>query len=83
MLFAAGIGVTPFASILKTIRYKVEAGEIPLKYVAFYWISRDATAFEWFIDLLAGHLSFYIFVSHTLSHTITLSHTALFQVTLF
>ena len=59
MLVGAGIGVTPFASILKTIRFKMEAksknqpgSQIPIKKVHFYWINRDKSAFEWFAELL-------------------------------
>uniref|UniRef100_A0A8C6V7N9 NADPH oxidase 3 n=1 Tax=Naja naja TaxID=35670 RepID=A0A8C6V7N9_NAJNA len=51
---AAGIGVTPFASILKSIWYKNSNLNTPLKVekVYFYWICRDPSAFEWFADLL-------------------------------
>jgi len=59
MLIGAGIGVTPFASILKTIRYRQErkAKNLPgkpisIKKVHFYWINRDKAAFEWFAELL-------------------------------
>ncbi|KAI9225775.1 MAG: ferric reductase NAD binding domain-containing protein [Piptocephalis tieghemiana] len=60
-LFAAGIGVTPFASILKSIWYRIHYPAIPihngdkemrLKKVHFYWICRDYQAVEWFQDLL-------------------------------
>jgi len=54
-LIAAGIGVTPFASILKSVRYKIELqGQSKVEKVYFYWISRDKNAFEWFNDLLAA-----------------------------
>uniref|UniRef100_A0A672UF52 NADPH oxidase 3 n=1 Tax=Strigops habroptila TaxID=2489341 RepID=A0A672UF52_STRHB len=51
---AAGIGVTPFASILKSIWYKCcnPNTELALQKVYFYWICRDPSAFEWFADLL-------------------------------
>jgi len=53
ILFAAGIGVTPFASILKSIRYKILSGEDKkIKMAHFYWSNRDASAFEWFVALL-------------------------------
>lgn len=57
MLVAGGIGVTPFASILKSIRYKIESkvGSTIAK-AYFYWISRDKNAFEWFNEVLAGTL---------------------------
>ncbi|XP_057618600.1 NADPH oxidase 3 [Chionomys nivalis] len=51
---ATGIGVTPFASLLKSIWYQCcEPQSLPeLNKVYFYWICRDAGAFEWFADLL-------------------------------
>ncbi|XP_077200222.1 NADPH oxidase 3 [Paroedura picta] len=74
---AAGIGVTPFASILKSIWYKCCAlnTELGLGKVYFYWICRDPSAFEWFADLLclleaqmaekgkAHFLSYHIFLT--------------------
>ncbi|KAJ6644700.1 hypothetical protein lerEdw1_013639, partial [Lerista edwardsae] len=74
---AAGIGVTPFASILKSIWYKCThlSTELRLKKVYFYWICRDPSAFEWFADLLclleaqmtekgkAHFLSYHIFLT--------------------
>ena len=52
--FGAGIGVTPFASILKHIwfRFKINP-TMKLKKVYFFWVCRDKEAFEWFQDLLA------------------------------
>uniref|UniRef100_A0A671MT17 Cytochrome b-245 heavy chain-like n=1 Tax=Sinocyclocheilus anshuiensis TaxID=1608454 RepID=A0A671MT17_9TELE len=47
MLVGAGIGVTPFASILKSIWYKKLGATI-----YFYWLCRETYAFEWFADLL-------------------------------
>uniref|UniRef100_A0A803Y075 NADPH oxidase 3 n=1 Tax=Meleagris gallopavo TaxID=9103 RepID=A0A803Y075_MELGA len=51
---AAGIGVTPFASILKSIWYKCcnPHTVLVLQKVYFYWICRDPSTFEWFADLL-------------------------------
>ncbi|XP_028620217.1 NADPH oxidase 3 [Grammomys surdaster] len=51
---ATGIGVTPFASLLKSVWYKCcESQSLPgLSKVYFYWICRDAGSFEWFADLL-------------------------------
>ncbi|XP_048363412.1 NADPH oxidase 3 [Sphaerodactylus townsendi] len=74
---AAGIGVTPFASILKSIWYKCYTlnTELNLEKVYFYWICRDPSAFEWFADLLclleaqmaekekAHFLSYHIFLT--------------------
>jgi len=50
----AGIGVTPFASILKSIWYRHNASDanLRIKKVYFYWICPDTNAFEWFADLL-------------------------------
>eukprot|EP00005_Dracoamoeba_jomungandri_P010508 CAMPEP_0174263720 /NCGR_PEP_ID=MMETSP0439-20130205/19797_1 /TAXON_ID=0 /ORGANISM="Stereomyxa ramosa, Strain Chinc5" /LENGTH=552 /DNA_ID=CAMNT_0015349225 /DNA_START=18 /DNA_END=1676 /DNA_ORIENTATION=+ len=63
MLIGTGIGITPFASILKTIRYRIESqleglnsGDInytPIAKVYFYWIVREQTAFEWFFEILS------------------------------
>ncbi|NWX97670.1 NOX3 oxidase, partial [Nothoprocta ornata] len=52
---AAGIGVTPFASILKSIWYKSHnpSTALTLQKVYFYWICRDPSSFEWFADLLS------------------------------
>ncbi|ORY49052.1 hypothetical protein BCR33DRAFT_657410 [Rhizoclosmatium globosum] len=54
VLVGAGIGVTPFASILKTIWYRFKMADSlnKLKKVYFIWICRDKEAFEWFQDLL-------------------------------
>ncbi|XP_045195343.2 cytochrome b-245 heavy chain-like isoform X1 [Mercenaria mercenaria] len=57
---AAGIGVTPFASVLKHIcytltgRYKKQTADpdFKLKKVYFFWICPDTNAFEWLHDLL-------------------------------
>eukprot|EP00834_Sanchytrium_tribonematis_P003902 NODE_169_length_14535_cov_0.769881.p4 type:complete len:573 gc:universal NODE_169_length_14535_cov_0.769881:14350-12632(-) len=52
VLIGAGIGVTPFASLLKSIFFKAEMEKCPVRNVKFFWICRDTTAFEWFNDLL-------------------------------
>ncbi|OMH84403.1 Cytochrome [Zancudomyces culisetae] len=54
MLFGAGIGVTPFASILKSIwyRYNFPNRKNKLKKVYFIWTQRETQSFEWFRDLL-------------------------------
>ena len=49
----AGIGVTPFASLLRSIFYKKRLNtRILLKKVHFVWICPEMKAFEWFTDLL-------------------------------
>jgi len=53
VLIGAGIGVTPFASILKHIWYRQKRGNIgSLRRVEFFWICRDAPSFGWFQSLL-------------------------------
>ena len=53
VLIGAGIGVTPFASILKHIWYKQKKGGIgSLKRVEFFWVCRDTPSFGWFQTLL-------------------------------
>ncbi|HEV8548672.1 MAG TPA: EF-hand domain-containing protein [Polyangiaceae bacterium] len=53
VLIGAGIGVTPFASVLESIVLRRQAGVGSLEKVAFYWLNRDARSFEWFAELLA------------------------------
>ncbi|KAL5116836.1 hypothetical protein ACEQ8H_005317 [Pleosporales sp. CAS-2024a] len=54
VLVGAGIGVTPFASILKSIWYRMNypQGRTRLRKVYFFWICRDFGSFEWFRSLL-------------------------------
>lgn len=53
VLIGAGIGVTPFASILKHIWYRQKKGDInSLRRVEFFWVCRDAPSFGWFQALL-------------------------------
>ena len=53
ILVGAGIGVTPFASILKHIWYRQKRGTLgALRRVGFFWICRDAPSFGWFQSLL-------------------------------
>lgn len=55
VLIGAGIGVTPFASILRSILHKRrEAGAegTALQKVYFIWMNRDQQAFEWFVGLM-------------------------------
>uniref|UniRef100_H2Y444 FAD-binding FR-type domain-containing protein n=1 Tax=Ciona savignyi TaxID=51511 RepID=H2Y444_CIOSA len=54
----SGIGVTPFASLLKSVWYVMYKNlnpehEMVLKKVYFFWICPETHAFEWFGDLLA------------------------------
>lgn len=56
VLIGAGIGVTPFASVLESIVLRGNAGsERPsrLEKGYFFWLNRDQYSFEWFAALLA------------------------------
>jgi predicted ferric reductase len=53
VLIGAGIGVTPFASILKSIVARHKGHEdVKLEKVHFFWLYRGQKTFEWFADLL-------------------------------
>lgn len=54
VLVGAGIGVTSFASILKSIWYRMNYPhqKTPLRKVYFFWVCRDFGSFEWFRSLL-------------------------------
>lgn len=51
---AAGIGVTPFASVLQSLRLQRARGAagFRLRRLHFVWISREQDSFEWFTQLL-------------------------------
>jgi NADPH oxidase 5 len=56
VLIGAGIGVTPFASVLESIalRGKGQSGAVSaLEHVHFFWLNRDQYSFEWFAAMLA------------------------------
>ena len=56
VLIGTGIGVTPWASILKDI-YHIRASPNPprrLRRVEFIWVCRDTTSFAWFQNLLSS-----------------------------
>ena len=54
MLIGGGIGVTPCASVLKDLVYRVYhlQHEIVCRKVFFVWVARNHKQFEWFIDIL-------------------------------
>ncbi|XP_015667366.1 NADPH oxidase 5 [Protobothrops mucrosquamatus] len=65
VLIAAGIGITPFASILQSIMFRHRMQKqascsqsnsldknMKLQKVDFVWINRDQKSFEWFVSLL-------------------------------
>ncbi|KXL49406.1 hypothetical protein M433DRAFT_65104 [Acidomyces richmondensis BFW] len=56
VLIGTGIGVTPWASILKNIWHMRLSPNPPkrLKRVEFIWVCRDTTSFEWFQALLSS-----------------------------
>ncbi|CAF1583133.1 unnamed protein product [Adineta ricciae] len=52
VLVGAGIGVTPYASILRHIRSSKAADNIRLRRIYFYWICNTTACYEWFAQLL-------------------------------
>jgi NADPH oxidase len=56
VLIGTGIGVTPWASILKNIWHLRNGPNPPtrLRRVEFIWVCKDTTSFEWFQVLLAS-----------------------------
>ena len=49
-----GIGITPFASLLRAIKYRKALSHVPMKLEKFYliWVVRDVQSFEWFVELI-------------------------------
>lgn len=56
VLIGTGIGVTPWAAILKNIWHMRNGPNPPtrLRRVEFIWVSKDTTSFEWFQTLLSS-----------------------------
>ncbi|KLU92345.1 cytochrome b-245 heavy chain subunit beta [Magnaporthiopsis poae ATCC 64411] len=56
VLIGTGIGVTPWASILKNIWHLRNGPNPPtrLRRVEFFWICKDTSSFEWFQTLLSS-----------------------------
>jgi NADPH oxidase len=56
VLIGTGIGVTPWAAILKNIWHLRNSPNPPrrLRRVEFIWVCRDTTSFEWFQALLSS-----------------------------
>ncbi|HEU5074814.1 MAG TPA: ferric reductase-like transmembrane domain-containing protein, partial [Polyangiaceae bacterium] len=52
VLIGAGIGVTPFASVLESLVLRAREGRGGPDKVHFFWLNRDPRSFEWFHDLL-------------------------------
>jgi predicted ferric reductase/Ca2+-binding EF-hand superfamily protein len=56
VLIGAGIGVTPFASVLESLVLRGNGRSVRLsnlEKVHFFWLNRDQYSFEWFAALLA------------------------------
>ncbi|OCK88755.1 uncharacterized protein K441DRAFT_586965 [Cenococcum geophilum 1.58] len=56
VLIGTGIGVTPWASILKNIYHLRQSPNPPrrLRRVEFIWVCKDTNSFEWFQSLLSS-----------------------------
>jgi len=53
VLVGAGIGVTPFASVLKAIVHRKQNDQhCKVEKAYFFWVCRETTSFEWFQDML-------------------------------
>jgi len=52
VLVGAGIGVTPFASVLESLVLRARTRQRVPNKVHFYWLNRDPYSFEWFAKLL-------------------------------
>lgn len=81
VLVGAGIGVTPFASILKSIWYRMNypSKRTRLRKVYFFWVCRDFGSFEWFKSLLMA-IESQDMDSHIEIHTVCLFPQPLFLV---
>lgn len=55
VLIGAGIGVTPFAAILKSLFMRLATGDksVTVEKAHFIWMNRDQYSFEWFSGMLA------------------------------
>ncbi len=78
VLVGAGIGVTPFASILKSIWYRMNypQGRTRLRKVYFFWICRDFGSFEWFRSLLLA-IEAQDLQNHIEIHTVSILSTSM------
>ncbi|KAJ8953259.1 hypothetical protein NQ318_015841 [Aromia moschata] len=52
ILIGGGIGVTPFASILKDVSYSAKKLRTRCKKVYFIWVSTTQKQFEWLVDII-------------------------------
>eukprot|EP00117_Sycon_ciliatum_P014232 scpid13674/ scgid14577/ Dual oxidase 1; Large NOX 1; Long NOX 1; NADPH thyroid oxidase 1; Thyroid oxidase 1 len=72
VLVGGGIGVTPFAAILKDIVHRMATNvKLPCKKVYFLWVTRTQRQFEWFTDIIRlveeqdkkGFIDIHIFIT--------------------
>ncbi|KAJ2737901.1 hypothetical protein GGI20_006362 [Coemansia sp. BCRC 34301] len=56
VLIAAGIGITPIASVLRSVYFKwlQDRDQLPSKKVYVFWVFRDIGTIEWFKDLMVA-----------------------------
>ena len=56
VLIGAGTGIMPFASILKSIWYRMNClkQKTYLRKIYFFWVCRDIGSFQWFMSLLSA-----------------------------
>ena len=61
VFIGAGIGVTPFAALLRDTLTRIVSGntDIIIKKVYFFWICKDTYSFEWFIELMTEFEGYY------------------------
>jgi len=58
-MIATGIGVTPYASLLKSIQHRLEhQKKMNIKKVFFAWLNREEGSWGWFADELLSTCSF-------------------------
>jgi len=86
ILVGGGIGVTPFASILKDVIFQIQYNHtLAVKKVYFFWVCRNQRGFEWLIDIIRdleekdnkGVLEVHIFITELL-HKFDLRTTMLY-----
>ncbi|KAJ1917966.1 hypothetical protein H4219_002907 [Mycoemilia scoparia] len=88
VLVGAGIGATPFASVLKYLHHCYENSYRPgkLRKIYFIWVCREFKSLEWFMDLLAsldrtsmnGYLEIRVYLTENVGinkiHNLSLHH---------
>merc|ERR1740123_406882 len=71
----AGIGVTPFASVIESLRYQLSMGkDVDIDRLHFIWMIQEKDMLNWFGDMLAqldklwGQLTLHIFLTSRNRH---------------